>query len=285
MFFYKTDPNIYYIGRAKDFHKRFKAPLNINLKDRFHVFANAMGWDKFNFSIIEICELDMHQEKENYSLQKYLPLLNTIFISNMSETQTYDSLWAEHLSILRTYFVVLRSTSYRQAAAEILKLRQSELNLDNKFEGVSIYLYSYINGKLSPNIIHKFTSINKLSQYLGVSRETISIYLNTHVPYRGNLFLTNLVEDIEMSEKLISDITQGLELDRNIAKKVWVYFIEANGAVTKTTGGPVGTVAKALDIHHTSINNPLDKWTTGGLKGNYLFSAALRATRYALRVE
>jgi hypothetical protein len=31
---------------------------------------------------------------------------------------------------------------------------------------------------------------------------------------------TNLVEDIEMSEKLISDITQGLELDRNIAKKV-----------------------------------------------------------------
>ena len=158
----------------------------------------------------------MHQEKENYYLQKYLPLLNTIFISNMSETQTYDSLWAEHPSIL----LVLRSTSYRQAAAEILKLRQSELNLDNKFEGVSIYLYSYINGKLSPNIIHKFTSINKLSQYLGVSREIISIYLNTHVPYRGNLFLTNLVENIEMSEKLISDITQELELNRNIAKKV-----------------------------------------------------------------
>jgi hypothetical protein len=161
----------------------------------------------------------MHQEKENYYLQKYLPLLNTIFISNMSETQTYDSLWAEHPSILRTHGL-RSSTTYRQAAAEILKLRQSELNLDNKFEGVSIYLYSYINGKLSPNIIHKFTSINKLSQYLGVSRETISIYLNTHVPYRGNLFLTNLVEDIEMSEKLISDITQGLELDRNIAKKV-----------------------------------------------------------------
>ena len=34
MFSYKNDPNIYYIGRAKDFHKRFKAHLNINLKDR-----------------------------------------------------------------------------------------------------------------------------------------------------------------------------------------------------------------------------------------------------------
>lgn len=169
----------------------------------------------------------------------------------MSKTQTYDSLY------------------------EILKLRQSELNLDNKFKGVSIYLYNYINGKLSPNIIHKFTSINKLSQYLGVSRETISIYLNTHVPFRGNLFLTNLVENIELSEKLISDMTQVLELDRNIAKKVWVYFIEANGAVTKTIYDSIGTVAKALDVHHTSINNHLDKWITGGLKGNSLFSAEL----------
>jgi hypothetical protein len=217
-------------------------------------------WDEINLIflrsakrevLIEICGLDMHQEKENYYLQKYLPLLNTIFISNMSKTQTYDSLY------------------------EILKLRQSELNLDNKFKGVSIYLYNYINGKLSPNIIHKFTSINKLSQYLGVSRETISIYLNTHVPFRGNLFLTNLVENIELSEKLISDMTQVLELDRNIAKKVWVYFIEANGAVTKTIYDSIGTVAKALDVHHTSINNHLDKWITGGLKGNSLFSAEL----------
>lgn len=122
MFTYKSDPNIYYIGRAKDFQKRFKAHLNINLKDRFHIFANTIGWDKFEFSIIEICSLDMHQEKENYYLQKYLPLLNTIFKSNLSDTQTYDSLY------------------------EILKLRQLESNFDNKYRGISIYLYEYVNG-------------------------------------------------------------------------------------------------------------------------------------------
>jgi hypothetical protein len=43
MFTYKSDPNVYYIGRAKDFQKRFKAHLNTNLKDRFHVFVNAVG--------------------------------------------------------------------------------------------------------------------------------------------------------------------------------------------------------------------------------------------------
>lgn len=147
MFTYKSDSNIYYIGRAKDFQKRFKAHLNINLKDRFHVFANAVGWDKFEFSVIEICSLDMHQERENYYLQKYLPLLNTIFKSNLSDTQTFDSIY------------------------EILKLRQLDSNFDNKYKGISIYLYEYVNGQLSTNYI-AFKSINQLSKHLSISRET-----------------------------------------------------------------------------------------------------------------
>ncbi len=95
--------------------------------------------------------------------------MNTIFKSNLSDTQTYNSLY------------------------EILKLRQLELNFDNKYKGISVYLYEYLNGQLSTNYT-KFDSINKLSQYLGVSRETISIYLNTYVPYKSNLFLTDAVE-------------------------------------------------------------------------------------------
>jgi hypothetical protein len=47
MFRYKKDPNIYYIGRAKDFYKRFKSHLNTDLNDRFHIFANIVGWENF----------------------------------------------------------------------------------------------------------------------------------------------------------------------------------------------------------------------------------------------
>lgn len=39
MFSLKSNPTIYYIGRAKNFQKRFKSHLNIKLNDRFHVFA------------------------------------------------------------------------------------------------------------------------------------------------------------------------------------------------------------------------------------------------------
>lgn len=79
-----------------------------------------------------------------------------------------------------------------------------------------VYLYQYVNGELSTNYI-AFDSINQLSKYLSISRETISLYLNTYVPYKGNLFLTDTVEYPEIMEKLVSDATQGL--GRSIAKK------------------------------------------------------------------
>lgn len=257
IFTYKSDRNIYYIGRANDFQKRFKAHLNTNLKDRFHVFINAVCWDKFEFSVIEICSLDMHRERENYYLQKYLPLLNTIFKSNLSDTQTFDSVY------------------------EILKVRQLESSFDNKSKGIFIYLYEYINGQLSTKYI-TFNSINQLSKYLNISRETISIYLNTYVPYKGYLFLTGWVSILrsfgpsdKIIEKLVSDATQGLELDRTIAKIVWIYYIKADGTVVKTAYESIGAVVKALNVHHTVINNHLDKWIKGGIENNYLFSSEL----------
>jgi len=142
----------------------------------------------------------MQKQREDFYLQNYLPLLNTIFKSNLNSTQTYDSLY------------------------EILKLRQLESNFENKYQGINIYLYEYINTidnerKLSENY-KKFKSINELSNYLGVSRETLNVYLNTYVPYRNNVFLTNKIESIELVEKLISDATSGLDLYRTIAKKV-----------------------------------------------------------------
>lgn len=64
IFIFKYDPNIYYIGRAKNFKKRFKSHLNVKLTDKFHMFANtvAVPGDKFEFSVVEICSLNVQQE-------------------------------------------------------------------------------------------------------------------------------------------------------------------------------------------------------------------------------
>lgn len=84
-----------------------------------------------------------------------------------------------------------------------------------------------------------------------------------------------MIEYPEIIDKLVSDATQGLELDRTIAKKVWMYYIKADGTVVKTTYESIGAIAKILNVHHTVINNHLDKWIKGGLEGNYLFSSEL----------
>lgn len=83
----------FYIGRAKDFYKRFKDNVNSELKNRFHKFANSTGWDNFSFSIVEVCDLNIQEDRENFYLQKYLPILNTIFKSNFGQIQSYDSLY------------------------------------------------------------------------------------------------------------------------------------------------------------------------------------------------
>lgn len=66
---YQEDESIYYIGRAKNFKNRLSTHLKTKSTDKFHLFANLVGWDKFSFSIIEICGLDVQNERENFYLK------------------------------------------------------------------------------------------------------------------------------------------------------------------------------------------------------------------------
>lgn len=90
---YIDDESIYYIGRAIKFKKRLDSHLKTKATDKFHLFANLVGWDKFQFSIIEICNIDTQKKREDFYLEKYLPILNTVFKSNFSESQIYDNLY------------------------------------------------------------------------------------------------------------------------------------------------------------------------------------------------
>lgn len=162
----------------------------------------------------------------------------------------------------------------RQSESNYLSLLTNILEVRNKYQGIYIYLYEYVNGKIGTSC-NTFSSINELSKYLGVARETLSVYLNTYVPYRNSLILTNEIESFELVEKLVSDATQGLVLDKNIAKKVWMYSIESDSSIVKTIYESKGAVAKLLNIQHKTITNHLDKFIKGGISDNYIFSREL----------
>jgi hypothetical protein len=192
----------------------------------------------------------MQQDREDFYLQKYLPLLNTIFKSNFSDIQSYDSLY------------------------EILKLIQSKYDSDDKYTGITIYIYESCNNQISHNY-KTFSSINASSKELCIARETISVYLNTYVPYQKFFFFTNEVECFDLAGKLISDNMQGLSLNHNIAKKIWMYFIESKDTVVKTELESKSTAAKLLDVQHLVITDHLNKWIKGGINGHYVFNHEL----------
>jgi|1185.fasta_scaffold43085_1 hypothetical protein len=54
-----------------------------------------------------------------------------------------------------------------------------------------------------------------------------------------------------------------------------MYFIEGDGTIVKTAYESKGAVAKFLNVQHRTITNHLDKWITGGINGNYIFSCEL----------
>ena len=68
---------------------------------------------------------------------------------------------------------------------------------------------------------------------------------------------------------------QVLNLNHNIAKKIWMYFIESKDTVVKTELESKSAVAKLLGVQHLVITNHLDKLIKGGINGHYIFNHEL----------
>lgn len=139
LFQYKKYPLVFYKGRTNNFEYRLKSHLNRKLSDKFHVFANIVGWDKFNIKIVEISETKDLGIRENYYLQIYLPLLYSTFSSNFTEAAIYETL-------------TKRLKSW--------KLTNTNTSDKSPYSGVSLLVYKILNTQIDPRFV-KYFSINK----------------------------------------------------------------------------------------------------------------------------
>lgn len=71
----------YYYGSSKDLGTRLKYHYYVTPKDsnKFGLFLKTVGWDYFSVTIVELCDSKDLAERETWYLQKYRPLLNTLF--------------------------------------------------------------------------------------------------------------------------------------------------------------------------------------------------------------
>ena len=254
---YKNDPYIFYIGRTTQFRERIRNHMKSRAKDKFHVFAQLVGWENFEISIVELCPKEQQGILENSYLQEYLPLLNSSFISNFSESIIFQTL----RSILKN----------KQA-----KLNNESSNSINRNAGIPIFVYKYNNNKIEENY-STYESMTLASQSTGIARSTIRVYLDTSVPSKGFLFYSKPITDFALVVDQVKEAIVNLNIDSNIPKKVWVYAPETLQLVNSQPFhfSKEKWVANFIETSHKVVRDYVDSWKPEPTKGYYLFSKPL----------
>ena len=261
LFQYNDDPLVYYIGRTSTFSARFKSHIKHKTTDKFHVFANLVGWNNFTVSIIEICDRCEQGKRENFYLQKYLPLLNSTFNSNFSETSIYDTLKSvlksKQEAFTKEKLTDIRLNSYPTLSIEVLVYNYNEISIDQNYK--------------------KCASISEACKLTGIARQTISAYLDTNVPIKGLLLFSKTIKDFNLVLSLVEESKKTLPLNNLESKPVWVYCID-NDKVLLVNNEPFKSrelTAKFLNTSHNIVRYYMDSWEGRGYRGYYLFSRFL----------
>ena len=213
--------------------------------------SDLVGWDNFTVGIVEYCDINVQGLRENYYLQKYLPLLNSTFNSNFNEKMIFQTL------------------------SDVLKSKQCEIP---KSPGCSaeIWVYKYSNTHIDRSFM-KYASTSEACRHTGLARSTINRYLDTNVPTKGLLFFSKPLADFNISFSLAKKAEKELSLDPTIAKKVWVNTVGDKNIIL-VNNQPFNSrelTAKFLNTTHNVIRYFMDSWEGKGFKGYYLFSKPL----------
>lgn len=248
---YKYYPNIYYIGRTNLFKKRFFEHSKAESRSKFHLFIRLIGMEHFNIHILEVCPETKLGERETYYLQKYIPILNSVFSSSITEG-------------------VIKQT---------LLLKLKDLRAINKSkDGRAILVYVYELTEIGINPQHTvYNSSNEASRSLAYSISSILKYKNTLIPYRGKLFFNYPITDFDKVFKESQKLTPKGLLNRVISTEVWAYDAQSLVLIKNSPFPSKNQAAKDLGIPRATLDLVLDKGRTAGSKAIYLYSKRLNA--------
>ena len=137
-----------------------------------------------------------------------------------------------------------------------------------------MYVYEIMSNHLNQKYA-KYKSIIEASQLQIVARRTISIYIDSDVPFRGKLYNSKPIIDLKETFKLVKTVLNDFKLNSNIAQEVWAYdaqtlvLTKGNSFVSKTQA------SDAIGISRNVINYFIDTSKAEGIKGTCLFSKQL----------
>ena len=256
---YKHDPRIYYIGRTSCFRSRFYAHIRSTDKDKFHLFGILVGWDNFNISVIKVCPVSMQGTLESAYLQKYLPILNSAFISHGTET------------------------SIAQTLSNLLDSKRTTATNSSQGLGLAIWVYKLYETYIGKTPVAEYQSVKQSSISTGNARATINRYLNTNVPLKGLLYYTHPLTAFDEAFKVAKGVLENLNLKLNHSAsiRVWVYNAITLELINGKPFNSIGEAARFFDILLKTITYFLDRWKPEKSQGLYFFSRPLTDSEIA----
>lgn len=164
-------------------------------------FVKLFGWSAFSVTLIEECNIDKLQEREDWYLNKFKPLLNYM-------TKSYSDIRKiKKMSILTKWKISnsLKGKVHSLEAKKGMSLSRSGKNnyyygkrLDSrtlsaaqKVKGKLIYVYSEKNKYLINNA--PFISMRETAKYLPINPGTLKRKLDTGIPFKGYYYYSILV--------------------------------------------------------------------------------------------
>ena len=197
---YKHNPLIYYIGRTTLFKRRFNNHIQADSNSKFHLFFKLVGLEYLKFSIIEVCSPNEQGMRENFYLQKFLPLLNSTFSSSFSESDIYTSL-----------------------TDKLKSLKSETLSLEiNSNQPIPVFVYCMDDTSINKKFV-KYNSMAEVIKKEEISYNTLLLFRDTNVPFRNKLYLTRPIIDFENTFDKTQEILREVKLYENTPKTVWAY--------------------------------------------------------------
>nr|YP_010727751.1 homing endonuclease [Leptographium wingfieldii]WDZ67388.1 homing endonuclease [Leptographium wingfieldii]WDZ67436.1 homing endonuclease [Leptographium wingfieldii]WDZ67483.1 homing endonuclease [Leptographium wingfieldii]WDZ67530.1 homing endonuclease [Leptographium wingfieldii]WDZ67576.1 homing endonuclease [Leptographium wingfieldii] len=291
IFQYKFDPNLFYIGRTNNLKTRLINHISKYKFDKFHLSAKILGWENFSLSVIEIKEYSDLIQSENYYLELYKPLLNSIFRSFYSKdiykkVSLIEELISKNLNDTNLNAEDLINNPYEIDGDDILL---ESVNYNSSEKGklrFPIWVIEWLDNELLEDSVKNYPNRQIVSEITGVAVQTINRYLNTKLPKLGSdgkyyLFfsLENIVKDltsIDVQENIILAKSLKLRFDSNLDRKVWAYSVDEAGLIHLLTDKPFKSLGETGAFFLTSsatILYYLDNFKI--YKDYYLFSKPL----------
>nr|NP_150363.1 orf212 [Rhizophydium sp. 136]AAK84293.1 orf212 [Rhizophydium sp. 136] len=197
--------SFFYIGSSKNLGKRFKYHYYITKKSStfLGLFLAIFGRENFSITVIEVCNKDKLESRENYYFKIFHPLLN--ILTEAKKNASRENFGISPITKLKISKSLMGKKHSLETRIKMSKNRSginhhyynkslSKVTLDAAAEVLGIKIYVYDAKTLTLVNNKPFRSFRETEKNMPIGRKTIQKKLDTGKPFKGFYYYTKSIK-------------------------------------------------------------------------------------------